>query len=306
MATYVNANNAYSTLAGNMTNVATTFTVAAGNGARFPTVAGSDWTYVTLQNSANTIEILKITAHALASDSFTCSRAQEGTTAVAWSTGDVVECRLTAATAVTVDGTQTLTNKTIAAYTLSGTVSGGGNQINNIIVGTSTPLAGAFTTLAATAITGTGLLDLSGAAAGQVSFPATQNPSAGANVLDDYEEGTWTPTIAGGATYTTQNGTYTKVGRKVLAQCTLTINAINAGSPNSIAGLPFASANPAIGSCDFSGSATNIVFLIASVTSPSSTAILRSLTVAAAVTVGAGNPILQNGASVSFSLGYQV
>jgi hypothetical protein len=46
--------------------------------------------------------------------------------------------------------TDTLTNKTIGAATLSGTLSGGGNQINNVIIGTSTPLAGFFTTLSAT------------------------------------------------------------------------------------------------------------------------------------------------------------
>ena len=36
---------------------------------------------------------------------------------------------------------------TLPAYTLGGTVSGGGNQINNVIIGTVTPLAGSFTTL---------------------------------------------------------------------------------------------------------------------------------------------------------------
>lgn len=36
---------------------------------------------------------------------------------------------------------------TLPAHTLGGTVSGGGNQINNVIIGTVTPLAGAFTTL---------------------------------------------------------------------------------------------------------------------------------------------------------------
>ena len=39
---------------------------------------------------------------------------------------------------------------TMPAFTLGGTVSGGGNQINNVIIGTTTPLAGAFTTLSAT------------------------------------------------------------------------------------------------------------------------------------------------------------
>src|SRR5882724_2951670 len=38
---------------------------------------------------------------------------------------------------------------TMPAFTLGGTVSGGGNQINNVIIGTSTPLAGLFTTLIA-------------------------------------------------------------------------------------------------------------------------------------------------------------
>lgn len=39
---------------------------------------------------------------------------------------------------------------TLPAHTLGGTVSGGGNEINNVKIGTSTPLAGAFTTLSAT------------------------------------------------------------------------------------------------------------------------------------------------------------
>lgn len=44
------------------------------------------------------------------------------------------------------------TSWTLPAHTLNGTVSGGGNQINNVIIGTSTPLAGTFTTLTATTI----------------------------------------------------------------------------------------------------------------------------------------------------------
>ena len=46
---------------------------------------------------------------------------------------------------LTFNGT-TLTANTIGAFTLSGTIAGGGNQINNVIIGTTTPLAGAFTT----------------------------------------------------------------------------------------------------------------------------------------------------------------
>jgi len=47
---------------------------------------------------------------------------------------------------LTFNGT-TLTANTIGAFTLGGTVAGGGNQLNNVVIGTSTPLAGSFTTL---------------------------------------------------------------------------------------------------------------------------------------------------------------
>ena len=54
---------------------------------------------------------------------------------------------------------------------------------------------------------------------GQIKFPATQNASTNVNTLDDYEEGTWTPTVtAGSGTFTTVSGagTYTKIGNRVL------------------------------------------------------------------------------------------
>jgi hypothetical protein len=51
-----------------------------------------------------------------------------------------------------------------------------------------------------------------------ITFTATQASSANANTLDDYEEGTWTPTIVSGITsptYSNQSGNYTKVGNVV-------------------------------------------------------------------------------------------
>jgi hypothetical protein len=55
---------------------------------------------------------------------------------------------------------------------------------------------------------------------GGITFPATQVPSANTNTLDDYKEGTFTPTIigtttSGTGTYTRQVGTYTKIGNLV-------------------------------------------------------------------------------------------
>jgi hypothetical protein len=96
-----------------------------------------------------------------------------------------------------------------------------------------------------------GPLALSGASAGQIVFPATQNASANANTLDDYEEGTFTPTItfgglSTGITYTAQLGNYTKIGNTVhvFTRNLLSSKGSATGSA-SIAGLPFTSKNTA-------------------------------------------------------------
>ncbi len=49
----------------------------------------------------------------------------------------------------TFTGTTTVATLAVTTVNLSGTFSGGGNQLNNIIIGASTPLAGTFTTLTA-------------------------------------------------------------------------------------------------------------------------------------------------------------
>ena len=95
------------------------------------------------------------------------------------------------------------------------------------------------------------LLDISGASAGQIQFPATQNGSAGANVLDDYEEGTFTPTLTGSSvsgsqTYGTRHGSYTKIGRQVSLSFYLVLTAKGTISGNIyLSGYPFTSSNTA-------------------------------------------------------------
>jgi len=89
-------NNASTTLASNVLIGATSLTVATGYGSLFPALAGSEYFYCTLTNAAATIvEIVKVTARV--SDTFTIVRGQDNTSAQAWSTGDKVELRLTAA-----------------------------------------------------------------------------------------------------------------------------------------------------------------------------------------------------------------
>src|SRR5262249_39884637 len=99
---------------------------------------------------------------------------------------------------------------------------------------------------------------------GQIVFPATQNPSAGANTLDDYEEGTWTPSLGGNTTYTTQTGTYTKIGRMVHIHMELVISALGTGSATTISGLPFTATatNSGFFPSEFNGLASSVVYLV--------------------------------------------
>lgn len=99
---------------------------------------------------------------------------------------------------------------------------------------------------------------------GQIAFPATQNASADANTLDDYEEGSFTPTITssggGTPTYTTQVGRYTKIGNRVMFSARVdlaTVGSLAAGDV-SMAGLPFATQNTAGLSHSFAVFAANL------------------------------------------------
>jgi len=93
--------------------------------------------------------------------------------------------------------------------------------------------SGSSTFVDALTMNGTGAVALSGAtktvSGVGIVFPATQSASSDANTLDDYEEGTWTPSSLTGVNLTGISwsaGNYTKVGRLVTligyANCTVT------------------------------------------------------------------------------------
>lgn len=123
---------------------------------------------------------------------------------------------------------------------------GGGANTNPVwtaATGTGAPVR-------ADAPTGTGnwtipTINLTG---GQIAFPATQAASAGANTLDDYEEGTFTATLAGSSTagtqtYATQAGLYVKVGQLVVCTIQTALSAKDAATAGNIVlrTLPFTS-----------------------------------------------------------------
>lgn len=155
------------------------------------------------------------------------------------------------------DATQTLTNKTLTAPTLT------------------------------TPVVSSGAVDLQ---SGQITFPATQAASAGANTLDDYEEGSWAPVIGGaggtsGQTYSTQGGFYTKVGRLVVASGVAILSAKGTITGNvEIQGLPVAAGNLtnffAVLPLEWRALNTNWVNIVARVASTGAVAIVEGATAA--------------------------
>jgi len=133
---------------------------------------------------------------------------------------------LTASPSATLEATQ-------AGLTLTGTypnvalvdpAAPAGDQLVRLVnIGSAFFLLGQGTLLQ---VSRSGLLTVTGGvsvANGALIFPSTPVPNAGVTTLDEYREGPWTPSITGGnggsgVTYGLRDGTYTKIGRKVVAQ----------------------------------------------------------------------------------------
>ena len=132
--------------------------------------------------------------------------------------------------AITIDGTNGLTTDN-AALKLDGTTLVVDDTNNRVGVGTASPAVAMDVVGQVRASTG-------------ILFGSD---TAAANALDDYEEGTWTATVAfGGAsvgiTYGNRTGNYTKIGNLVV--CTMLLQVTNVGSSSgaaTITGLPFSS-----------------------------------------------------------------
>jgi hypothetical protein len=81
-----------------------------------------------------------------------------------------------------------------------------------------------------------------------IDFSASAGGGATSSILDDYEEGSWTPvaigsTTAGTGTYVLQVGRYTKIGQVCFFQMTLGWSAHTGTGDLILAGLPFTSLN---------------------------------------------------------------
>lgn len=87
--------------------------------------------------------------------------------------------------------------------------------------------------------------------AGQLQYPAVQNPSSDPNCNDDYEEGNWTPTPTSLTVVGTPSisGTYTKIGNRVFCNLSISASTSTASAQNStcFTGLPYAVAQRSTG-----------------------------------------------------------
>ena len=145
-----------------------------------------------------------------------------------------------------------------------------------------------------------------------LKFPGTQVASTDANTLDDYEEGTWTPSVGGTATYNVQKGTYTKIGNIVNVQFRIHINTLGTGSIYQMSGLPFTSTddnsglNIQTGSISyFANLAVSRVFLSLYVENNATTIQFPGLTTAA-VTTNSGSSLFGNNAQLYGALSYRI
>jgi hypothetical protein len=113
-----------------------------------------------------------------------------------------------------------------------------------------------------------------------IQFPATAVASANANNLDDYEEGTFTPNVGGTATYSYQDGKYTKIGNVVYVSIGMAITTIGTGSVNVISGLPFTCRGtlsaPTLAVNYFDNLNTSLTFLAGAVNQGATTVAFRS------------------------------
>jgi hypothetical protein len=209
-------------------------------------------------------------------------------------------------------------NNAFSAGAYVGIIGGGGADKNLYL---DVPTAGlvlqrvnntTVTSAASTGLTVTGTLSVSTGAAvggatagtGGVAFPATAVAVADVNTLDDYEEGTWTPSLGGSTTYTSRTGTYTKVGKKVTLSCIMVINAIGTGSTTVVSGLPFTSANESMGAVYWTTAATSIVYATAHLAASAATIQIVSAT--ASATSLAVNAFFGSGTTFITTVTYEV
>jgi hypothetical protein len=134
-------------------------------------------------------------------------------------------------------------------------------------------------------------------------FDAVASP----NELDNYEEGTWTPSVGGDATYNSRSGTYTKIGRFVHVTVSISINTLGTGSATTIASLPFVASSDGLAASNhvgyWGGTSRSVTSLMACT---NTTQIVFTDTTTATTGTNLNAGIMGNGTDLRFTLVYRV
>lgn len=200
MAARIHFNNFTTALSSGISDIDTSFTLDDS----IPAI-GSSYVLLTI-TSGGLYEIVKVSSLAGA-PTYTITRAQEGTTALSWSSGATVECRLTANS---VDGKEdTLSGQSISTATVA--------TDDKVLIQDTSDSNNLKT------VTAQSIADLA---------------STGATF------GTFTPvlegtTTAGTGTYTTQRGTYAVLGQLCFIEIYLVWTAHTGTGNMQISGLPY-------------------------------------------------------------------
>lgn len=126
------------------------------------------------------------------------------------------------------------------------------------------------------------------------------------NFIPPYEEGVWTPSVGGTATYNEQIGRYTKIGRVCFIYFDIEIGAIGTGSTTRIDGLPFVASPVGTGIAgygsgvhvNFFSNVTPTVVYIAGHITPNNSHILFDVSTAASTTLIASTAVFKNSAKI--------
>lgn len=143
-------NNASATIAASINETDTTIVLTTGFGTYFPTLTAGFYFYATLFNASGESEIVKVTARS--SDTLTVVRAQDDTTAKAFTAGDGLALRVVTANLdnfVQLDGAQTITGVKTFTNTIQGncaTVTNGVYTVGDQTVNGTKNFTGSITT----------------------------------------------------------------------------------------------------------------------------------------------------------------
>jgi hypothetical protein len=189
----------------------------------------------------------------------------------------------------------------ITGYSASGAT---GTTSTNLVFSTSPSIT--TPTLVGDATLSTGNI-IQGTAAKGVNFTANTGAAGKTSqLLNWYEEGTWTPSLGGLATYTTQTGRYTRVGRQITVTGSIVVNLILTGSQYEISGLPFASLVTSGAYVVYFASLALNVYFVTGYISAGGSAINLVCTTAATATITNAPALLTNGSNINFTAVYHI